>query len=46
MAQADRNEERREDGLTTDERAELNRLRRENRFEGWYNPHRRRPSLG
>ena len=31
VAQADRNEGRREDGLTTAEREELNRLRRENR---------------
>ena len=31
VAQADRDEGRREDGLTTAERAELNRLRRENR---------------
>jgi transposase len=32
MAQADRDEGRREDGLTTAEREELNRLRRENRL--------------
>ncbi|HUI54136.1 MAG TPA: transposase, partial [Bryobacteraceae bacterium] len=31
VAQADRDEGRREDGLTTAEREELNRLRRENR---------------
>lgn len=31
VAQADRNEGRRSDGLTSDERAELTRLRRENR---------------
>ena len=31
VAQADRDEGRREDGLTTVEREELNRLRRENR---------------
>jgi len=31
VAQADRDEGRREDGLTTVERQELNRLRRENR---------------
>ncbi len=31
LAQADRDEGRREDGLTTDERQELARLRRENR---------------
>ena len=31
VAQADRDEGRREDGLTTAERKELNRLRRENR---------------
>ena len=31
VAQADRDEGRREDGLTTAERQELNRLRRENR---------------
>jgi len=31
VAQADRDEGWREDGLTTDERTELNRLRRENR---------------
>jgi transposase len=31
VAQADRDEGRRSDGLTTDEREELNRLRRENR---------------
>jgi transposase len=31
FAQADRDEGRREDGLTTAEREELNRLRRENR---------------
>lgn len=30
VAQADRNEGRREDGLTTDEREELQRLRRDN----------------
>jgi transposase len=32
VAQADRDEGRREDGLTTAERKELNRLRRENRL--------------
>ena len=32
VAQADRDEGRREDGLTTAEREELNRLRRENRL--------------
>ena len=32
VAQADRDERRREDGLTTAEREELNRLRRENRL--------------
>lgn len=31
IAQVDRDEGRREDGLTTAERAELNRLRRENK---------------
>ncbi len=31
VAQADRDEGRRQDGLTSDERAELTRLRRENR---------------
>jgi len=31
VAQADRDEGRREDGLTTEERGELRRLRRENR---------------
>jgi len=31
VAQAERNEGLRQDGLTTDEREELNRLRRENR---------------
>ena len=35
IAQADRDEGRREDGLTTAEREELNRLRRENRQLSW-----------
>ena len=35
VARADRDEGRREDGLTTVEREELNRLRRENRQLNW-----------
>jgi transposase len=37
VAQAVRDERRREDGLTSAERAELNRLRRENRA-AWFAP--------
>jgi transposase len=46
VAQADRDEGRREDGLTTVEREELSRLRRENASSNWSATSSQKPRPG